>query len=136
MKKTIKILSVFLATIMFFSVFSAANPVFAAELQKAELTEEAQSQTLEEGVITDEEANEETSSEIEVLNEITELRDEYTKYFRQSDGSYIASRYSTPVHYRDGDNWVEYDFNLEEKQSIQRSVTSASVYDLLHRIFP
>ena len=41
MKRLIKILSVIMATIMFFSVFSAANPAIAAEIQEAEFTEES-----------------------------------------------------------------------------------------------
>ena len=68
MKKTIKILSVFLATIMFFSVFSAANPVFAMELQNAEaqsVVSDADEATAE----TAEEAKEEIQLYLEKLYE-------------------------------------------------------------------
>ena len=63
------------------------------------------------------ENTENTEAEVEVLNEITNLRDEYTKHFRQSDGSYIAAKYSSPVHYQKNGKWVEYDFTIEEKNS-------------------
>ena len=97
MKKTIKILSVFLASIMFFSVFSAANPVFAMELQNAE----AQS------VVSDaDEATAETAEEAEEIEEAPEIigedisrRDETTKHFIMSDGTRKAIKYSNPVHF-------------------------------------
>jgi|GEM_PF-159847 len=110
MKRLIKILSVIMATIMFFSVFSAANPAIAAEIQEVEMTEDTQPTDTSENT-------ENTEAEVEVLNEITDLRDEYTKHFRQSDGSYIAAKYSSPVHYQKNSKWVEYDFTIEEKNS-------------------
>ncbi|MBR4286128.1 MAG: hypothetical protein IKT55_00320 [Clostridia bacterium] len=107
MKRIIKILSVFLSFVMFLSVFSSANPAIAAELQGTEKTENSQTTNTSENA-------ENTADEVEVLNEITDLRDEYTKYFRQSDGSYIAAEYSSPVHYQKNGKWVEYDFTIEE----------------------
>ncbi len=119
MKRVIKILSVIMATVMFFSVFTAANPAIAAEIQEAELTEE--SQTTEASESTDN-----GEAEVEILNEITDLRDEYTKHFRQSDGSYVAAEYSSPVHYLKNGKWVEYDFTLKEKSLSEDVYTPAS----------
>ena len=110
MKKTIKILSVFLASIMFFSVFSAANPVFAMELQNAE----AQS------VVSDaDEATAETAEEAEEFDEAPEIigedisrRDETTKHFIMSDGTRKAIKYSKPVHFEKNGEWVDIDNTL------------------------
>ena len=117
MKRTIKIISVVLTVIMFFSVFSAANPVIAAEVQ--ELTTENTAEKAESDNITQEDTESESSeSEVEILNEIEELRTEDTKYFLQSDGTYLAAQYSEPVHYKNNDKWEEYDFTLAEKGAV------------------
>lgn len=47
-----------------------------------------------------------------IVGEITSEREEYTKYFRMSDGSIMAAQYEYPVHFKDGDNWVDYDNSL------------------------
>ena len=39
--------------------------------------------------------------EISVLGEVEALREEDTKHFRLSDGSFVAVAYGTPVHYQD-----------------------------------
>ena len=110
MKTFIKTMSLIMSVIMFLGVFSAANPAIAAEIQKTEMSEEM--------LTTDNSENtDDTETEIEVLNEIADLRDEYTKHFRQSDGSYIAAKYSSPVHYQENGKWVEYDFTIEENNS-------------------
>ncbi len=64
--------------------------------------------------------NEILTEEPEVADEIVSLRDEYTKYFRRTDGSYIAARYSTPVHFLNDGKWVEYDLTLTQKQTARQ----------------
>lgn len=45
-----------------------------------------------------------------VLGEDESMRDEYTKYYRLSNGSYAAASYEEAVHYRDADGtWQEID---------------------------
>lgn len=108
MKRTIKILSVFLSFVMFLSVFSAANPAIAAEIQNTEATEtnvvDAENEQ------TDVEASE---KEPEIIGEDEARRDETTKHFIMSDGSRKAVKYSQPVHYRENGKWVDIDNTLE-----------------------
>ena len=114
MKKTIKIFSVFLATIMFFSVFSAANPVFAAELQTAEV----ENTVSDDVYASDDEASEETVSddesekEPEIIAEDLSRRDETTKHFIMSDGTRKAVKYSNPIHFEKDGEWVDIDNTL------------------------
>ena len=55
-----------------------------------------------------------------VLGEVEDLREEDTKHFRLSDGSYIAVSYGMPVHYEDEDgNWEDIDNTI-----VQNSETS------------
>lgn len=43
-----------------------------------------------------------------ILGEVEDLREEDTKHFRMSDGSYIAVSYGMPVHYEDEEgNWED-----------------------------
>ena len=77
-----------------------------------ETTEEAESETVLE--------NEILTEEPEIADEIVSLRDEYTKYFRRTDGTYIAARYSNPVHFLNDGKWVEYDFTLTQKQTARQ----------------
>ena len=45
--------------------------------------------------------------------EVVELREENTKYFRNSDGTYVAAQYDTPVHTLDADGaWQDIDNSL------------------------
>ena len=55
-----------------------------------------------------------------VLGEVEDLREEDTKHFRLSDGSFIAVSYGMPVHYEDEDgNWEDIDNTI-----VQNSETS------------
>ena len=64
------------------------------------------------------EASDTASEETEppsILAEVEEDRDEYTKHFRLSDGSYMAVQYEYPIHYEDKDGeWVEYNNSMKE----------------------
>ena len=58
---------------------------------------------------------EENDTENPIVGELVSERDEYTKYFRMSDGSTMAAQYEYPVHYKDNnDEWVEYNNSLSE----------------------
>ena len=58
---------------------------------------------------------EENDTENTIVGELVSERDEYTKYFRMSDGSTMAAQYEYPVHYKDNnDEWVEYNNSLSE----------------------
>ena len=103
MKKTIKILSIFLATIMFFSVFSAANPVFAADAQKKEEAENLVNALVE---------NLQEEKKTNVLTEIIDERDRYTKVFKTNNGTKKAIVSAAPIHYEENGKWLEIDNTL------------------------
>ena len=44
-----------------------------------------------------------------IVNEDDTLREQNMKYFRLSDGSYTVAIYDEPIHYRQGNEWVEID---------------------------
>lgn len=52
--------------------------------------------------------------EPEILDEITEKREEFVKHFRMSDGSITAVVYSDQIHYKDGNEFKEIDNTLVE----------------------
>ena len=111
MKKIRQILSVILATAIFMGIFSVSMPVLASEI--AELNAEAQTQDNLTADSMQSVLLEESGAEGPViLDEIYSLRDEYTKVFRQSDGTYLALRYPAPVHYEEAGQWKEYDMSL------------------------
>lgn len=49
-----------------------------------------------------------------IVAEETALREESTKHFRLSDGSYTAVMYDEPVHYQKGGEWLEIDNSLTQ----------------------
>ena len=48
-----------------------------------------------------------------IEGEVTELRSEYEKHYRLTDGSFMAVQYQVPVHYEDEGQWVDIDNTLE-----------------------
>ena len=52
------------------------------------------------------------SNDAEIVTEVTEKRDAYTKVFRLSDGSYMSATYLQPVHYEDDGKWKDIDNSL------------------------
>ncbi|MBR2877121.1 MAG: RHS repeat protein, partial [Clostridia bacterium] len=118
MKKRIKVLSVILAVLTLFGVFSVATPVFAAEIsEETELNTEIIEETEENAEDTEKEEveSEASAEEAEIICEIEEMRTADTKYFRLSDGSYMAASYTAPVHYKENGEWKEYDYSIEER---------------------
>ena len=51
--------------------------------------------------------------EVYIEGEVSELRSEYEKHYRLTDGSYMAVQYQVPVHYEDDGQWVDIDNTLE-----------------------
>ena len=97
MKKIRQILSIIITTAIFTGIFSVATPVFASEIDG--LVADETVQLVGEGVTNSVELEADGSEGPVILDEIYSLRDEYTKVFRQSDGTYLALRYPIPVHY-------------------------------------
>lgn len=108
MKLTKKIIAVFLTMLTLFSICSVAMPVFA------EYEWETGYDIVDDMEFVSEEA------EPEIISEITEKRQENTKYFLMSDGSFMAAQYSGPVHYVDSEGeWTDYDNSLSETEATQ-----------------
>ena len=110
MKKIRQMLSIIIATAIFTGIFSVATPVFASEIDG--LVADETVQLAGEGVTDSVELEADGSEGPVILDEIYSLRDEYTKVFRQSDGTYLALRYPVPVHYEEAGQWIEYDMSL------------------------
>lgn len=51
--------------------------------------------------------------QVYIDGEVTELRSEYEKHYRLTDGSYMAVQYPVAVHYEEEGQWVDIDNTLE-----------------------
>ncbi len=60
-------------------------------------------------------SQEEREMKSEIIGEVENLRDEYTKHFRCADGSFVAAVYNEPVHYLNGEKWEEISNTLTSK---------------------
>ena len=114
MKKSTKILSLILSVLTLLGVFSVATPVLATEV--TEYTN-ASAENVDDKGVSSEEAETEENEEAEIVSEIEDMRTEHTKYFRMSDGSYMAAQYAQPVHYKENGEWKEYDYSITENES-------------------
>ncbi len=88
----------------------------------------------DENVIQEESVgNSQTASKVAVLGEVEDLREEDTKHFRLSDGSYVAVAYGLPVHFQDAEGkWQDIDnqlvLNPEAQTYSARTANTASVF--------
>ena len=101
-----------LSAIMTILVLIASLPmsVFASELRSL-FEEDAEISQVSDGVSNVEGEN--TGLLAIDPFEITELREEYVKYFRNSDGNYVAAQYDSPVHTLDENGkWQDIDNSL------------------------
>lgn len=127
-KLTVKSLSIFLS-LLFITQTLPLN-AFSLYVNECEVSE------------TDEihihETNDEHNMIIDSLEENIELRDEHTKHFRQSDGSYIAVSYIEPIHYEKNGEWLEIDntiTNVDSEMSLSSNSTD-SFYGVVNRDTP
>ncbi len=101
MKKSLKILSAFLAVLTFFSILSAATPVFAEDVNEYIADKEYTEKLLTEVVENN------TEEKAPIVKEIEEKRDENKKVYLREDGTYTAVISKTPVHYEKDGEWVD-----------------------------
>lgn len=74
--------------------------------------------------------SEENGSEATIVGELISEREEYTKYFKMSDGSTMAAQYEYPVHYKNDENqWTEYDNSLSESENKTSTDDEAQTID-------
>lgn len=101
MKKSLKILSVFLAVLTFFSILSAATPVFAEDVNEYIADKEYTEKLLTEVVENN------TEEKAPIVKEIEEKRDENKKVYLREDGTYTAVISKTPIHYEKDGEWTD-----------------------------
>ncbi len=112
MKKSLKILSVFLAVLTFFSILSAATPVFAANVNEYIADKEYTEKLLTEVVEND------TEEKAPIVKEVEEKRDEFQKVYLREDGTYTSVISKTPIHYEKDGEWVDIINDLKSTDNI------------------
>ncbi len=114
MKQLKKTLALFLVMLTIFTTCSVVMPVLASyEIVTA-------------GNVTSGNAPEtetELTEEPEILSEIIEKREENTKHFLMSDGTFMVAQYPTAVHYQnDSEEWIEYNNTVKETEASMEQV--------------
>lgn len=72
-------------------------------------------------------AVEEGQHEVSVLGEVEDLREEDTKHFRLSDGSFVAVSYGMPVHFQNGNGeWTDIDNRLSLAAGAYRTANATA----------
>lgn len=65
------------------------------------------------------ESDEADSAVSNIIGEIEEERDEYSKTFRLENGNKLLVEYSVPIHYKDDqENWLNYDNTLKDDKKV------------------
>lgn len=122
MKKGIKtfckVLSVFLAVLFVIEILPLQ--VMAEEFTEAV----AQKEFIEDLVNNPTDA--EKDAEAEILYEVEEKRDEHTKVYKKSDGTYTAVMTEEPLHYLDEGVWKEIDNSM---------ILNGNIYTNLNNLF-
>ena len=121
MTKSTKILSLVLSVIMLFGVFSASTPVFAADLAETAEEKEYRDNLLTETFDTE-------SEKAEIICEVEEKRDEYSKTFKRKDGSYTTVISEMPLHTQKDGEWEEIDNTLQVSGEVLKNADG--VYDI------
>ncbi len=111
MKATVKIISVFMSFVLFIGIFPSAATVFAQEYN-----ENLNVQAYKDKLLSETVSHETTKAEI--LCEVTEKRDEYSKTYKRADGSFTTVFSSVPLHsFKDG-KWSEIDNSLQTENDV------------------
>ncbi len=112
MKKTIKILSVIMAVLIFLSVFSASTTVFAEEYNRY-----VENKAYKQKLLTETVDN--GTGKAEILYEVREKREEFSKTYLRADGSYTKILSNTPLHIKKNNKWENIDNRLvaEDKEN-------------------
>ena len=108
MKTSKKILAVMLTIATLIGIFSCATTVFAEDLNKY-----ADEKAYQKNLLT--EAVENESEQAEIVCEIPEKRDEFSKTYKRADGSFTSVVSKTPIHKLENGEWEEINNTLETK---------------------
>ena len=127
MKKIKIFISLLLSVVLIYGAFSVATPELVSEFndnkyyneasQNETHSEENTNEATQDGLTAESLSSTNTAeaSKPEISTEITEGRDAYTKRFKMSDGTFLASQYPVAVHYKNANGeWVDYDNTLIE----------------------
>ncbi len=98
-KKMCKVLSVFLA-------FLIVAQILPLQVLAESVTDAIAHKEFIEDVLNNP-TSEENTSDAEILYEVEEKRDEYTKVYKKSDGTYTAIMTEEPLHYLNDGVWEE-----------------------------
>lgn len=122
MKTSKKVLAVLLTIATLIGIFSCATTVFAEDLNEYTDNKAYQENLLTETVETEQE-------KAEIVCEVPEKRDEYSKTYKRADGSYTSIISQVPLHtYEDGQwNEIVDTFEVQEGEIVN---SGASAYSL------
>lgn len=118
MKKVCKMLSVFL-TVLF------VIEILPLQVMAAEFIDAVEQKEFIEDLVNNP-TDVEKDAEAEILYEVEEKRDEYTKVYKKSDGTYTAVKTVEPLHYLDEGVWEEINNSM---------ILNGSIYTNLNNIF-
>ena len=118
MKTSKKILAVLLTIATIIGIFSCATTVFAEDLN-----EYADNKAYQENLLT--EAVETEGEQSEIVCEVPEKRDEFSKTYKRADGSYTSVVSKTPIHKLENGEWEEINNTLETKNDTISNVDGA-----------
>ncbi len=111
MSKTKKLLALVLSVLTFLGVFSCSTTVFAEEYNSYVAEREYQDKLLTEAV-------ENEKQKAEIVCEVPEKRDEFSKTYKRADGSFTTVFSKTPLHTYDGSEWKEIDNSLQSNGDV------------------
>jgi len=61
----------------------------------------------------------------DILYEVVDKRDEFTKVYKRADGTYTAAISKTPIHFEENGKWEEIDNSLEKKGNVLTNKSNA-----------
>lgn len=123
-KKVIGFISKFLAIFL--------SGLFIAEILPLQIMTEAYREQINSSSYINnliENPNEDQENASDILYEVVEKRDEYTKVYKKTDGSYTAFISKTPIHFLDNGVWEEINNSLISSNGMLTNVNSS--FDIL-----
>ena len=111
MKQVKKLLAMILTLATLIGIFSSATTVFAEEYNNY-----SDNKAYQETLLT--EAVENGNEKAEIICEVAEKRDEYTKTYKRADGSFTTVLSKTPIHKLQNGEWVEIDNSLKSESTV------------------
>ena len=118
MKTCKKLMAVFLTIATLIGIFSCATTVFAEEYN-----EYADNKAYQESLLT--EAVEAEGEQSEIVCEVPEKRDEYSKTYKRADGSFTSVISKTPIHKFENGEWEEINNTLETNDDAINNIDGA-----------